>query len=150
MSIFRIIPWLIPFIVEALVALRLPFLGRILSLFQRPISDADALRQLNEAQNWRPRRRPGFNDAAHVVKVSEAIACVQQQVNNRAHWIAVAKEMVRSLVGTPKNSMSDLGDTVADCIRTKALPQTSARVRKKSKTGLHRPALGHGHGRKFQ
>lgn len=147
MSLFRIIPLLFPTIVEALIALRLPFLGRILSLFQKPISDTDALRQLEEAQNWRPKQRPAFNDGAHVIKVSEAIKCVQGQVNNRLHWLAVAKEVVRSLLGTPRNSMSDLGDAVAECLREKSLRQDTERS-SGIKKGYHRPALGHGRGRR--
>ena len=146
MSIFRIIPWLIPFFVEALIGLRVPFLGRLLSLFQKPISDEDALKALQNAQNWRPRQRPGYTDTSHVVKVSDAISCVQGQVNDRNHWIAVAKELVRSLVGTPQNSMAELGQAAAECIRDKSLSQKSER-KPIAKKGYHRPALGHGHGR---
>jgi len=149
MSLFRVIPWLFPFLIRALVLLRLPFLGRILAIFQNPVTDTEALTALNRAQNWRPRRRPSFNDDANVIKVSDAISCIQTQVNNRAHWIAVAKEVVRSLTGTPQNSMARLGQAAADCIRDKALKQTSPRIRKKTRTGLHRPALGHGRGRPF-
>jgi hypothetical protein len=147
MNVFRVIPLLFPMLIDALVALRLPFLGRILSLFQHPIDDTQALQELNRAQNWRPKRKTGFNDSAHVIKVSDAIACVQTQVNNRLHWLAVAKEVVKSLVGTPGNSMAGLGDDVAECLREKALTQLTERIRRDTKTKLHRPALGHGKGR---
>lgn len=141
LRILRAIPILLPFFIELLP--RIPG-GAVLALLineSQPINDAEALRDLNRAQTWRARRKPGYNDSSHVVKVSDVIDCIEGEVNNRAHWLAVAKEVARSLVGTPRNSMSALGDDFIKCVREKTLRQDTPRLHG------HRPALGHGRGR---
>lgn len=146
MNPIRLIPLLFPLLITALS--EIPGLARLVSVLLRvaPATDEEALQELARAQEWRPRRKAGYNDAAHVIKVSDAISCLQGQVNNRLHWLAVCKEVIRSLVGTPKNSMTALGDATVECLREKSLSQSTKRTYG-AKTGFHRPALGHGHGR---
>ena len=146
MQILRIIPLIFPALLEFIS--RIPWLARLAVLIHasRPMNESEALEALNRAQKWTRKLKQGYNDSTHVIKVSDAIECVGAQVNSAPQAFRVLKEALKAILGTPGNSLSQLGDDVVDCLRAKSLGQDSERVWS-VKHRYHRPSRGHGRGR---
>lgn len=143
---FAVVRILLPWLVE--VFPRIPGTARFLAFFEgyEPMSDIDAMRALDRSMNWKPKKNPAFNDATSVIKVSDAIQCLQGGVNNSSHVWNVIKQGLIAIVGTPSNSAGPMADSVVQCLRENALRQDTPRRSIKS-TRYGRPARGHGYGR---
>lgn len=121
--------------------------GKIIALADvKPESETDLARKLDRKTKAKKRRK--YNDAVHVVKVADAIKCIEDQFNNTSL-------LVQFLLGAAKAALGDeeartaaqgLADKMAECIRDKSLTQKNPRVLGTSRY-YQRPAKGHGRGR---
>jgi hypothetical protein len=137
---------LLPIILRLFPALvRAPIVGRIIPLFNvKQSTDEDLARAL--ARKYKRPERKGFNDDVHVIKVSDAIDCVENVIGDgkvQAAGILVLAKMLfnQSTGGSP------IGDKIIECLRDNCLSQESDRTTAKPKQRYHRPSLGHGEGR---
>jgi hypothetical protein len=113
----------------------------------RPATDEDLARELDQKIKQNPSDKA--KDNQRVVKVSDAVACVENTFNSTTlikEFVLVAAKSLISGTQTQACGQS-MFDAMAKCIRDKALSQLSARDIKRS-TSIGRPALGHGKGRK--
>jgi hypothetical protein len=141
-EIVRILIILFP---ELLTALE-PWLGRgfiaiLINILQDP--DRDLARELDQKLQAAKEK----SDNSSVIKVSEAIKCVEEAMKDGKLLIAVIKGLVNALIsknfeGAPRILL----DTIVTCIREHALRQDTPRVFSKT-FRYHRPSKGHGHGR---
>lgn len=92
---------------------------------------------------------PGFNDGTHVIKVSEAIKCVEKTLSSQTLMARVTAAVLRDLIAGKLvvSPSEDLANAAADCFRENCLRSDTPRV-KQSVTYYGRPAKGHGEGRK--
>lgn len=108
--------------------------GKIVALKDvDPMNEAEALRKL--ARKLRVRQRENFRDSAHVIKVSDAIKCLET-VNdkNKTFFLQFAKWAAKNLIGTgggdlDRGPMQTYLDECAECFRDKCLKQTAPRSR---------------------
>lgn len=68
-------------------------------------------------------------DNQKVVKVKDAIDCVEDHIRDPAVLLRTAKEIVHLFAGEPRTIINVLTDEIASCIREHALKQTSPRQR---------------------
>jgi hypothetical protein len=136
---------LLPFIIRLFPQLvRAPIVGRIIPLFKvDPSTDADLARALQRDFKRKPDSR--INDNVHVIKLSDAISCVEKTISDgklqSAGVITLAKMLLDQRTGG-----SPIGDAIIACLRENVLRQDT--VRSGSKViKSPRPAKGHGHGR---
>ena len=141
----QLIRLLIPILLRLFPVLpEIPVIGRIIVLFGiHPEPEEDLAAKLS--RNFRRKQRPGFNDNSRVVKVEEAIRCVESVIGNGKLQALGMIRLARMLLDQSTGG-SPIGDAIIDCIRNHALPQSSKRVAS-SKRRYHRPSRGHGHGR---
>jgi len=94
-----------------------------------------------------------FNDATAVLKVSDAIKCLEDNFNETSLMKEVALRVVKDFFndvvkGTkePISAAQNLADKMANCFREHALRQDTPRAKHRT-TSHGRPARGHGKGR---
>lgn len=68
-------------------------------------------------------------DNQRVVKVKDAIDCVESHLRDPTVLLRTAKEILAIFTGEPRTIINVLTDEVAQCIRDKALVQTARRAR---------------------
>jgi len=93
-------------------------------------------------------------DDTMVIKVAEAIECVDKYFRDPATIRGLAEETIsiivalgESFIGKPPDDvLGEAADKCADCIRENALRQDTPRAAHRT-TKKGRPARGHGHGR---
>jgi hypothetical protein len=112
-----------------------------------PATDEDLARELQ--QKIRVKADPRINDNSHVVKVSDAVHCVETEFSNTTLVLEFVKAAVKNLwAGKTEIAPSQrLADKIAACIREHACRQDTPRNSHR-KTTHGRPARGHGRGRK--
>lgn len=141
-----IIEILLPLIVRLFPQIaRAPVLGKIIPLFNvKGATDEDLARALNREYK-RPQRR-GFNDEIYVVKLEDAITCVEKTLSDgklkSAGLITLAKQLL-----DPSTGKSPIGDAIIACLRESVLRQDRPRTTEPPRQKYHRPATGHGKGR---
>jgi hypothetical protein len=92
------------------------------------ITDPELARNL--ARKTSIKKKPTFNDNSSVIKVSEAIKCVEDQFNNTTLLKEFVLVAVKQVIGdTEKTAAQDLADRMADCFRENSLRQNTPRVR---------------------
>jgi len=128
-----------------------PVLGRILRLIAPNGGDEskaveDLLRQANKRKTDRRTRIERNN--RYVLKASDAMQCVEDNLMSGAVWLALGRFFLNNVAGV---AGSDAGEILIDkiflCIESKVLKQTGRRKKKVGKTWVGRPAKGHGRGR---
>ncbi len=138
---------LIPIIIRLWPAVpEIPVIARLLVIFQlHPSTDAELERALAYNYKRKPKQHGPDKDTG-VVKLDDAIKCVEQKIGDgnisRKGIIALAK-----LLFNPVEKTSPIGDSIIECLRESALRQDTPRVYSRSVRGFRRPAKGHGHGR---
>jgi hypothetical protein len=123
---------------------RTPIVGRIIPLFNvKPSTDEDLARALNREFKRKPDK--SINDASHVVKLDDAIKCVEKTISDgklqSAGMLTLAKMLLDQSTGG-----SPIGDAIIACLRESVLRQDTVRTGSKVVRNP-RPAVGHGHGR---
>jgi len=143
---------IIPEIVDGIVTLapqvmRIPVLGKLLSsLGIGPILDTQAMEryQRDADRNKSTRVRTQNQNNKRVIKVKDALQCVDRTVNSPA----VALKFGRALAGVIAGGTETIGDImyreIEQCILKNRLGQSSARSGNERKTSSHRPSVGHG------
>lgn len=101
------------------------------------------------SKDVRAKLKNGFNDATHVIKVSEAIKCVEKTLSDQTLMARVAAAMVKDLIAGKLvvSPSEDIANACAECFRENCLRSDTPRV-KQTVTYYGRPAKGHGSGRK--
>jgi hypothetical protein len=118
---------LLPLIIRLFPTLvRTPLLGKIIPLFKiDPASDEALARALN--RNFKRKKKRGFNDNAHVVKLDEAIKCVEQVIGDGKLQAAGLLRLSKMLLDQ-KTGGSEIGDAIISCMREKILQQGNQRA----------------------
>jgi hypothetical protein len=125
--------------------------GKIVTLLQiEPENQAEAIRKLSRKLKVKPREN--FNDETHVIKVSEAIKCIEKTNDKqKTFFLSMAQWAAKNMIGLGGGDL-DLGpmqtfmDATGACIRENCLRSDTIRnVDRQTKHG--RPAKGHGKGR---
>jgi hypothetical protein len=122
-----------------------PTVGRILPLMNvEPTSDELLDRSLD--RKFKRKTKKGFNDEIYVIKLDDAISCVEKVFSapdlKRKGLLALAREAINQTTGE-----SPLGTKIVDCLREHVLSQKSIRSKNRHGTSWGRPAVGHGKGR---
>lgn len=146
---------IIPIVETALTLLpglaEVPILGRILiALAPGGGNDQKALEELQKQADAKKTDRQTTIDrnARYVLKASEAMKCVETHLMNGGFLLALGKGLANAILGRSGGFAPDLllNDIFA-CIESKTLRQDTPRVIS-AKRIYHRPARGHGKGRK--
>lgn len=130
----------------------IPVLGRILRLIAPGGgNDFKALEELQAQANKRKTDRATriAKNARYVIKASDAMQCVEDNLMTGAVWLALGKSFVNILtksIGFEPGAGDLLAQQIFLCIESKVLKQTSRRTLVQRKA-YHRPSRGHGHGR---
>jgi len=125
-----------------------PLVGKIIPLQDiEPTAEEDLARELNP--KYKTKQHEGFNDAAHVVKISDAIKCVEDSFNEKGIVWELVKAAVTSLAEGKTKTLpgENLMNAIVKCIREDALRQDTIRVKGRYRSPWARPAAGHGKGR---
>jgi len=131
----------------------LPVIGRILVLFAggdgggefQDLERAEALANKRKTERKTRIERNG----RYVIKASDAMQCVEDNLNTGNMYLAIGKGVINAVGGLGYNDATEiLNDRIFTCIESKVLKQTGKRVKKDVKY-FGRPAKGHGHGRKL-
>lgn len=94
-------------------------------------------------------------DNSQVIKVDDAIKCVDKYLRNASFLRRIAEEITLTILAIGQNLVvpqddlhGEFADAVAQCIREDALRQDTPRalIPRRDKF-YHRPSRGHGHGR---
>jgi hypothetical protein len=143
-ELVRILPLILRLFPELATS---PLIGKIIPLFKiDPRSDTDLARALN--RELKVPKHHGFNDNTAVIKVSEAIKCVETKLGNGKVLLSFLKGIVNSLKSAEgKNAAELLASDIAACIREDSLRQNTPRTTDPPRQKYHRPAKGHGKGR---
>jgi len=87
-------------------------------------------------------------DNQQVVKVSDAIDCVENALRDPKLLLKTGKEIINAVTGADVRTIINIAtDVIAQCIREHALRQDTPR-KIVEKRFYHRPARGHGKGRR--
>lgn len=111
----------------------IPVLGRILLLFApgggNDLRAQEAL-QAAAKKNEQKRKTRIQKNARYVLKASDAMQCVEDNLNNGAILLAIGKGMLNVVAGrVGGNAVDLLEDKIFSCIESKVLAQDSKRVR---------------------
>lgn len=121
-----------------------PVVGKIVPLIDVKASQDEELARALKRNYKRP-KKANFNDEIYVIKLEDAIDCVEKAIGDgklqTAGMITLAKMLFDQRTGG-----SPIGDKIITCLRENVLRQDTPRVIKEFR-GYHRPAKGHGKGR---
>ena len=129
--------------------LEIPLLGRILSAFRQvPFNDARQIEALQSSadKNKATRTKLKRENNKHVIKVNDAMQCVEDQLaDGRLAW-TLFKSFGSVLAGNASDAADVTMQQIFDCMKRKTLSQRSTRVHEPTKTGYTRSPSGHGRG----
>lgn len=129
---------------------KVPLLGKIISFIDVPQDDTQWVEEMRKAseQGKRTRRRQRDENNRYVVKVSDALDCVEKHLYDpKTAWNFI-KGVVSGLAeGKGASGFSKIGDAVSECIIAASLRQDTPRTKVTRKDWPHRPSVGHGYGR---
>jgi len=123
-----------------------------------PISDINPLNETEEAralnrQFKRQERNDGTKDSSQVINLDRAIKCVEEAGGKGGLVAQVLRDCVKVLIkggfGKDDNTTEKLLNPIITCLRENALRQDTPRVFS-TRGQYHRPARGHGHGRRVK
>lgn len=147
---------IIPEIVDAVLTfapqvMNIPVLGRLLTgLGVGPIIDEKAIEQLQGSIDQRKstRTRTQNQNNKRVIKVKDALQCVDRSVNNPAVILKFGRAMAGVIAGGTQSIGEILYKEIETCILKNRLGQSSVRSGNIRRTSSHRPSKGHGTGKK--
>jgi hypothetical protein len=125
----------------------IPVLGRLLVIAaRRSGGEIEAMEKLQaQAKELERQTRDRIQrNAKRVIKASDAMRCVQDNLSAGRGAINFAKNVVKVIRGLPAEPLVE--NEIFACIEAKLLGQKSKRTRV-TRTAYHRPSRGHGHGR---
>jgi hypothetical protein len=126
----------------------LPLIGKIIPLFQAgEWNEAKTIEQLeaDARKDTDERTKLKRENNKHVIKVSDALQCVEEGLNGKVA-VSFLRAACSVILGGKGNAFNTLWDPISRCIVANALRQDT--VRKGSKLVKNpRPAKGHGTGR---
>jgi hypothetical protein len=127
-----------------------PVLGRIAVLLAgtHQLDDTHPLEQFDKAReaDKAVRERERDENSRYVIKVSEALKCVDKGLFDSKLLLAFLKGLINILLGKSQSADALMYDQIKQCILENRLRQDTPRVF--STTGrYHRPSRGHGKGR---
>jgi hypothetical protein len=124
------LPEILPYIVRLFPGLRtLPIVkGLAIPINDvQGITDPELARALDRKTEIK--KQQGFNDETAVIKVSEAIKCIQDKFNDTTLLKELVLIAAQQLIGDAKvTAAQGMADRMADCIRENALRQDTPRV----------------------
>lgn len=144
----------IPQIVRTAVTLlpelaNIPGLGKIIiALNKVPTNDTQALEQLQSEfdKKKKEREKTQTQNARYVIKVSEAMKCVDKSFDN-ANLVWAFVKSIGSLVSGGSTTLTDpMRQAIYQCLEENRLRQDTPRVFSHT-FRYHRPSKGHGKGR---
>ncbi len=125
-----------------------PILGRILSGLTggHPRDEHHALEELQRSSEDRKKTRQKVRDRLghRVIKVSDALQCVENTLFDGRLLLNVGKAIVKNIAGTPTDVGALQYDPVEECMIKKMLTQSRPKTVGGWKQTYHRPAKGHG------
>lgn len=109
-------------------------------------TDTELARKLD--RKTRIKRPKNFNDEVHVIKLSEAMTCVETAFNDTSLLTQFLLGAAKAVFGDQgsRTAAQGLADKIGDCLRENCLRQDTPRVAKRTETH-GRPAKGHGYGK---
>lgn len=130
------IPEIVKVITTLFPALRtLPVLGRIIPLFNAgDMNEHQALEQMQRsADNSKARRtQTKQKEGKHVIKVSDALQCVEDSCFDSTIALALLKNLCRNILGVGDKWANEIiYDRIAACMLNKALQQNNRRKKGK-------------------
>lgn len=113
-----------------------------------PSNEEELAQELN--RKIKRDQKEDSRDNQHVIKVADAIECIENGFNSTTLIYEFAKTALRSLLEGRQSEAAgqNLFDQMAKCIRENALRSDTLRRKHKPATKYGRPAKGHGHGRR--
>lgn len=149
---------IIPELVDAALVIEpalvdVPVLGKLLIFLQQGSGgETKALEKLEEIAKKKQteRKTRKQRNERYVLKASDAMDCVEKHLMSGGLLLSLGRGIVNALSGSGAGSAPDLLlDQIWTCIEEKVLRQDTPRVLVEvSGKEYHRPAKGHGHGRK--
>lgn len=128
----------------------IPVLGRIALLLSgtNQLNDTHALEEFSKAKERQKAQREKERDenARYVIKVSEALKCVDDSLFDTTILMAFLKGLINVIVGKTQTMDDLMYDKIKQCILENRLRQDTPRVFSKT-FRYHRPSKGHGKGR---
>jgi hypothetical protein len=121
--------------------------GKLVPLNNVKVSSEEELaRELNPKYKIKPRERGG-KDSSEVIKLSDAVECVVDSLNQKGIVWELVKAAARDLVAGKSEFLpgDKLKDTLIDCLRENVMRQDTVRNSDRH-THTGRPARGHGYG----
>src|SRR5678815_2065163 len=141
LEIARILPTVVKFFPELVKSA--PAVGKVIplnSVLEEP--DADAMEALQRKVKVKPDKT--FNDNSSVIKVSEAIKCVEKTFNDTTILLELGKYVIRQLLEGSKTEFAAerIANGIAKCLRENSLRQDTVRIKGRHPAGYQRPAVG--------
>jgi hypothetical protein len=128
----------------------IPVVGRILvALAAHSGGETKAIEELQNLLEKKKldRQTRIQKNARYVLKASEAMKCVETHLLKPAVVVTLARGLIEALRGRDTSAFDLLANDIFTCIEEHVLRQDTPRVIS-TKRQYHRPARGHGHGRK--
>lgn len=126
--------------------------GRVIPIKEiNPINEAEEARALSR-KFQRERREDGRKDSSEVINLDTAIKIIESNGGKGGLVAQVVRKccavLIQGGVGRGPNVTEDLLNPIIREMRENTLRQDTPRKYKLAHSGYHRPARGHGHGRR--
>ncbi len=150
MPVIEEIPQVIKTAVTLIPALaKIPGLGKLIVVLNKvPQSDTQALEKLQSDNDKKKKEREKTvkENARYVIKVSEAMKCVNSKFDDANLVLDFVKSLIDLVTGGSQTMTDALRERILHCMLENRLRQDTPRVIQ-AKRRYHRPSKGHGHGR---
>jgi hypothetical protein len=125
-----------------------PVLGRVLIALTggHPGNETAALEQLQRSGDTQKKTRQRVRDDLkhRVIKVSDALQCVESNIYDGRLLLNVGKALVKNIAGANTDAASLAYEPIQNCMIQKMLSQSSKKSVGGWKQTYHRPSVGHG------
>jgi hypothetical protein len=121
-------------------------LGSTVMILAALAAETDGALEFQISRHVQKKTKKQVRDDSQVIKVSEAINCVDEQLRDPKVILRYAKAILSACLDPGAGDL-DLTADAAKCIRENALRQDTVRVKGRYRSPWARPAVGHGHGR---
>ncbi len=128
----------------------IPVLGKLLLGLSggNPMNEAQAVEQVQKQADDAKKTRQKVQDRLghRVIKVSDALKCVDATLTDGKLLLTLAKALVKNIAGTPTDIGQLQYDPIQNCMIQKMLSQSGKKDLRGWKQPYHRPARGRGKG----